>query len=563
VSILARVAPQERGADIETTDENGGIDLQVPPRIPGDSHSVQQGRSAPQTLLLVAACAVATGGIALLLAAMVRAVPLLRSHMYPDGWMLYSILRIRDGQALYTDYGQYPFILALYTPLYYTLVGMGTRFLSLDAYQALVFGRALSALATLASLWALYAIGGRLGLSRIARWVGIGVFVLSPSLHPWGYTLRPDALALALSLCGLWLGLTARKPWTLVCTALILAGAFYTKQSFVSAAVALGFAHLKRRDYPSAAIFTLSYGALVAGGCAALEISTAGLFSRNVLVSNAVTADLRYLAQLLLPALLQLPLLTLAAVGGRRHWSCHVGSEPVLIYLVCSTVVCLVALTKAGSDVNYFLEPLACLALYAGRGIQNLTVAPEGRWAQRGDSRAEARGVPASVSPGLPALLAAVVIAGAYLFWTTYGSGHIAWLYNPAPDEYVRELVEDLHDRSGQDVLLEYGALPAVLAGKTPVLADPLGIGLVAAQGRWDAAPLNRALESGTVAVVVLHEGNWGQTREVAGDGTIRTMHRGYAWWPAGIEETIRAHYRPTGAIGPYRLYQPGPPDGT
>jgi len=60
-------------------------------------------------------------GVGLAVVATVRSATGLGETMYSEGWLLHSILRVRDGQPLYTDYGGEPFILALYTPLYYLL----------------------------------------------------------------------------------------------------------------------------------------------------------------------------------------------------------------------------------------------------------------------------------------------------------------------------------------------------------------------------------------------------------------------------------------------------------
>jgi hypothetical protein len=117
--------------------------------------------------------------------------------------MLHSILRVRDGESLYTDFGEYPFVLALYTPLYYYLVGTAARFGEWGVSGTLIFARLVSAFAAGVVTLAVAMIARSCGASHRGAYVAGGLFVTSFVFQPWAYTARPDMLALALALAGI------------------------------------------------------------------------------------------------------------------------------------------------------------------------------------------------------------------------------------------------------------------------------------------------------------------------------------------------------------------------
>src|ERR1051326_3366527 len=80
-------------------------------------------------------------------AAVIRGVVAEGETLYPEGWLLQSVLAVRDGHDLYRDYRNYPFIIALYPPAYYYVVGIGARLAQLDVAATLILARTLSAAA--------------------------------------------------------------------------------------------------------------------------------------------------------------------------------------------------------------------------------------------------------------------------------------------------------------------------------------------------------------------------------------------------------------------------------
>src|SRR5262249_25309291 len=148
-----------------------------------------------------------------------------------------------------------------------------------------------------------------------------------------------------------------------VLAAVLLAAAFFTKQSYVAGIAALTLAALQGRQWQRAILLTAVWAACVGLGFAWLEWSTGGLFSRNVFAPNVVSMEpaLAY-AHVSAFILLSVPLLVLAALGWRSPWLA-VGARRVLAwYAVLAAAMAMAALAKVGSNYNYLLELVAVLA---------------------------------------------------------------------------------------------------------------------------------------------------------------------------------------------------------
>src|SRR6266508_3897940 len=87
----------------------------------------------------------------------IQALGLIWPTVNTEGNQLAGIMRVRAGEALYQDYQQYPFHVVQYPPIMYLLSGVLSRALDLTAFQTMVAARAITLLATLASVGLLYA----------------------------------------------------------------------------------------------------------------------------------------------------------------------------------------------------------------------------------------------------------------------------------------------------------------------------------------------------------------------------------------------------------------------
>ncbi len=354
-------------------------------------------------------------------------------------------------------------------------------------------------------------------------------------LHPWAYTARPDTLALAGSLAGLSIGLRWPTARGSVAAGLLLATAFYTKQSYVVAVAALTCAMLQSRQWTQAAALVSSWAAFLAAGWIALQAFTGGLFAANVVAPHMVAMQLELMQRHVRVFVeLSMSLLALACFGWLHSRSVPRSLLVVRWYTVFAAGFALLTLAKVGSYYNYILELAACLAVLAARGLDRLTSV---EWAAR---------LPSSMRTGLPRRASSLAVIAAVIWvignWTLPVKILLLAASSP-PDS--SELVEALRQGSGE-VLAERAALAALLAGKTPVLPDPYGISALVGPHGWDPSPLNELLARETFSLIVLE-------RPVEAVAT----YDGHVWWPPGSRERIEEHYRASGTVAGQYLYVP------
>src|ERR1051326_1299769 len=353
------------------------------------------------------------------------------------------------------------------------------------------------------------------------------------AMQPWSYTARPDALALAFSLAGLWIGLTRDSlRWTATASVL-LSLAFMTKQTHIGAISALMIVMLQRRQWKLAAVGSVTWIVCVLSVVLTLELSTHGLFLANVIGANGVPyqADLIWFYTFYVSKYSAL-LIGLAVLGWFRMSSPSMVDDGVKLYLVISSLIALVALGKVGAGNNQVLEATAAGAVLAGRGYDRCAVL---------FSRFPNRRFRMTV---------AVLAATAYV--AAAGDLQINYLakeafFAPWSTQTSDDLVSRLKTEPG-DVLTQQNPLSVLRAGKTPVLADPYGLAVLSESDRWDPTPLQTLIDQHSFSLIVL---------EAPADEEVTLS--GYPWWPRGVRERIEANYQFAGRLGSHYLYTPRP----
>lgn len=340
-------------------------------------------------------------GFSLMLFFVSRTVGLIGSHWdlgYPESALIYKISAISRGQALYTDWNKEPYSIAPYTPIYYLTAGGLSAVLKLELPMIYVISRGLSLAATLMCSGVIYILSRRLGVSRYVSWVGSGIFLSSPLLVPWGYTSRPDAMALFFSLMALVM-IVRKGRFSFWLSALFAVLSFYTKQSYGSVTAATVIYWLINREYGRAIgqLATVTLGVLTVFLLG--NFITGGELYRNVVLANIVRFDVNnihvVLAYVLIynfhPAVLAALSFwiypTYSGLHGkpRRVYiqkpsasrasllTIKIRKDDFLrlfkIYFGLSMVVAVGLSFKPGADVNYYLEPMAVGVLLAGRSL--------------------------------------------------------------------------------------------------------------------------------------------------------------------------------------------------
>lgn len=393
---------------------------------------------------------------------------------YVDGYTVDDALRLARGEPLYPDPTSAPYTVTVYTPVFLAataaLVGLGC-----DGFVA---GRLL----VLSSMLGVAAIVIWFGYRRTG-WVAVLValaLLLHPMLWPWSLVIRPDLTALFLSVLAVVVASGAKGRRTIAISATLCVVAVLTKQTAAAAAPAAILLSLLVRDRRGALLFSTIFGLGTLSAAAVLQWASHGQFFFQTVTANvnpfeigrAVAMYGRFLATG--PLFIAALVVMLVATVRRRKLSV------VAVYALLSLLTA-VAVGKTGSSMNYFLEPLVAVALWAAIEF------PVDWFSRR---------QPVRMAIGAVAVLAVL------LFSTT------SWIHQLKDRRAVRtvlpihaNLVNTVSEVEGAVVSDDASLL--VAAGK-PVHYRPFIMAQLAEADLWDQSPFLRELEDGAVPLIIL-----------------------------------------------------------
>ncbi|NOZ06196.1 MAG: glycosyltransferase family 39 protein [Chloroflexi bacterium] len=443
---------------------------------------------------------------------------------YGEGPVLDWARQFARGGWPYKPIEGFPYTFSVYTPLY---LWLSAQFLRLGG-PALWGGRLISAGSILLSAWVIYALARREKTAQ--RWAMMAalLFLASPFAYRWATFFRPDALALAFSLAGMYLaypvGEKTFAPRRIFFASLLFLLAFYTKQSFVAAPLAYGLVLLSQ-DRRRGLLWAL--GMVTAGGLAfaGLNLATGGTFFTDVVIGNAnpynLAAFLRFTG-----GFLALVALIAISAGGEllMEWrERHLSLAGV--YFLCAALVTLSA-GKAGAWENYYLETLAVMCLLAAMAWQRLGDRRNGGWATL--------------------LVALLVIAQLGLFLPGFERlgpvAEAAWLQHTAQiDEQLSARLAGVPD----PILAEDMGILAV--NDRPVAIHSFVYTQLAAQGAWDPAPFLQDLAAHRFPLLVLRRG-------------AHADREGFHRFSREMLSAMEMYYACTGRVDGYELCRPARP---
>ncbi len=161
---------------------------------------------------------------------------------YGEGPLLAQARLLARGTLPYRDVREH-LTVANYPPLYPALVAAAMR---LGAGTGFAAGRAVSALATLASGVLVFLVVRALGARRPAAFLAALFWLAQRWVYLWGALHRVDALALALTLLGLLLVIRAHGRGGALLAAPVFLLALFTRQTLIAAPLAAAMALLVR-----------------------------------------------------------------------------------------------------------------------------------------------------------------------------------------------------------------------------------------------------------------------------------------------------------------------------
>jgi hypothetical protein len=398
------------------------------------------------------------------------------------------------GVNIYMKPGPDLFISAPYPPLFYLLAGPAQYLVGLE--PTFKIGRAISVIATLLAGALLFGLVLALTRDRLAGALAAALWWSLGLVAFWGSLVKPDMLALALGLAGLW-WLLARPPNQVWRALPFFLGAFFTKQTAIAAGVAAVAWLLLTR--PRAG---LAFGAAYAAG-AMLPTLTLNLLTQGGYFYHMYTLhDLpwfpgRFLQHvqgfLAAYGAFLLPGAAAIVVSGALWLSRRLRGLPqvlprdgallVFFYLGMSLVASIGAGTHGGNH-NHFLDLAAasCLGLGLGAGLM-----------------ARARSWP-SVAAG--ALLALLLVAQVPALFATP-----RWLgleLRVPPQTYtdgLSQVFQYVTNNSGEAYSDNVGLL--LSAGKRLWTTDLFTQTHATQFGRWDESALVQAIQDRRFSQIV------------------------------------------------------------
>jgi hypothetical protein len=426
----------------------------------------------------------------------------LHSHMFAQ------------GQGLYHPLNQYPYTVAAYGPIYYSLCAALDR-LGVPLYLA---ARSLSFLALLGSLWYCGRILARFAPhDRPARTVGLLLAASTANLLYWGTVGQVDMLAVCFSLAAF----AAYLDWRATGRGLWLAAAFvvlavFTKQTAIASGATIALCLLwddrrtAARWIPAVALAGLAIAAT-------LQLATQGAFLENALFANLnpfAAAKLIDQGQyflltsggLLLIGLCCLP----AAIGPAR---------PLFLYTGLSLAVWLLTAPKVGSDLNYQLEMTLLLAVTAAVGLGHAHFF-SAVFANR-RSAITLLQIPIVLHIALNLTLTARTAAERAVFESA----------KTAEIEALRPFLAAPHRR------VLGGSYDATLQLRGHIEVETLIYSLLVAAGRVDPGPVLRDLQAGRFETVVL-------PFDVTSGQTPAWLNAELTPLPPAQLDAVRTHYR-------------------
>ncbi len=504
-----------------------------------------------------------------------------------EGLTIYEALLTRLGENIYALPTATRFISAPYPPLYYYLSGAlldpaapafaPGRWLSLFAFIATaLIGGLLAVIGVVQSSNRAYAV--EQGEQQFAPTESASILwqlrksyskfkvqnylipfaltvLLFATMYPaliWAARFRADMLALALMAGGL-LAMQQRPRGTVAwLAALLLALAFFTKQTALAGPLAaalylLLLAWQSRRTRQGEQRFAsttvgrgVSFGWAFTwmAGLAALcllpilllTLLTGGGYWAKLVTYHALPFSARTLLNLLGGALLdnEWPLLIVAAAflllaaNDLRHGRTVTIVAP---YLLAATLL-LPSGGVVGADSNHLLAICFALALAAGQLAARIFAPHPDPLPRRGEGMIVPH--PDPLPQGASAYLAPIAALGlaalltAYLFASAQPSGWYGLdLRRPSDAEQTQlaRIVANVRQNPGTNFLSdEVGLL--ILAAKRPAYDDLFDLTALANLGRWDDSALRQQVQNRQFAIILLHN----QVEELRGDILTNAM---------------------------------------
>lgn len=311
---------------------------------------------------------------------------------YGEG-IVWEQMRLMAAGRGYGEIDRFPAIVFHYPPVYHFVTAVVAATGGIDP---LVAGRSVSLGATLL----IGLLGGTIAAKAVRSQfssrasaaicgmvAGLAFFCFSP-VGFWGPLMRVDMLSMAFSFAAVLAAMTAlHRPRFIFLSGALFVAAVFTKQISIVAPAAVFLTYLLVR--PRLA-WTMAATCMVLGLAvlATLEIVTEGRFVRHIFLYNVNRFDPGRLTSILGQMLSHCFFVAALAIGfaqrvragradyrgvsGIAAWRARLNASPADVFFLMITLYAALAgfialgVAKSGSNVNYFIEGMAVLAVLLG-----------------------------------------------------------------------------------------------------------------------------------------------------------------------------------------------------
>jgi hypothetical protein len=277
---------------------------------------------------------------------------------YAERWHAYVASQAFLGGNHVTSAYEMPYNTLPYPPVSYLLHGWIGKLIGADLLGIRTIGRTTALTATLLSTCLIVLISRTVGVRLVCSLVAGLLFLTSQSAHMFSVSLRPDEMACATMLLGLYTIVRLQNYWL---TGIIFALALATKHSFITVPLVITVSLLLKRDLRSVV-------KLATSGClTGLVIATLGHWMlgsywwQGQLLQGFHGANLKQMLFFVGEGFKQPVLVIGLACLVLVDFSGPIAT--VAAGFAASLFLNVAMLVKVGAAPNYFLEPVALAAI--------------------------------------------------------------------------------------------------------------------------------------------------------------------------------------------------------
>lgn len=281
---------------------------------------------------------------------------------YPEGFVLNQSHLISKGESMYRAINEYPYLVSNYPPVYPFLCALFVKLFGLS----FVYGRLITFLASIFICWIIYIILKKDTAREIAI-ISALLFIASSYIYKNNPFFRVDMLGLLFSLIGIYM---FQKTDKLIFVTIFFIAALYTKQTFISAPIAVVlylFLTDKKRALTFVVLMLLCYITIFF----LINLYTKGEFYRHNFLYNMNIFIFKQMAKHYIWFLQNHAIMILFSVIFLFLPDIQKNYSIFVIYFISSALVA-VSVGKIGANMNYFFETIMVSCILIGLAIKRL-----------------------------------------------------------------------------------------------------------------------------------------------------------------------------------------------